>query len=105
MNTMIAIRTAFRSVVAAPVWARRFLAVAGTSVALAGCAPSASEVCDHVLDVEKSDGAKSMGRPACEMKVGFQKEKLGLIKWRSYSSCVTDAKDMASIEKCGASPN
>ncbi len=71
-----------------------------TSIFGSGCAPSPVEVCDHVLELEKSEGGKSMGRPACEMKVGFKKETLGLVHWRSFAGCVTEAKSMADVEKC-----
>jgi hypothetical protein len=70
------------------------------SSALAGCGPSPTELCDHVAELEKAEGLKEMGKTACEMKVGFKKEKLGAIKWSSYGGCVKEAKSMADVEKC-----
>lgn len=75
-------------------------ALALASTFATGCAPSPQEVCDHVLELEKAAGGKSMGRPACEMKVGFKKETLGLVHWRSFAGCVTEAKSMDEVEKC-----
>jgi hypothetical protein len=74
------------------------LAVAVTSAA--GCAAPPEKLCEHVLELQKADGGKSMGKTACEMKIGFKKETLGLVKYRTYAGCIEDAKSMDDVVKC-----
>lgn len=74
--------------------------IAGLAAAsAAGCAAPPEKLCEHVLELQKAEGGKSMGKTACEMKIGFKKETLGLVKYRSYAGCIEDAKSMDDVVK------
>jgi hypothetical protein len=90
-------RTSFRSTLAAFA-ALATLAIATTSAT--GCAAPPEKLCEHVLELQKEGGGKSMGKTACEMKIGFKKQTLGLVKYRSYAACIEDAKSMDDVVKC-----
>lgn len=65
-----------------------------------GCAAPPEKLCEHVLELQKEGGGKAMSKSSCEMKIGFKKQTLGLVKYRSYAGCVEDAKSMDDVVKC-----
>lgn len=87
-------RPSFRSKLASVVT----LALAASSAV--GCAAPPEKLCEHVLELQKEGGGKAMSKTSCEMKIGFKKQTLGLVKYRSYAGCIEDAKSMDDVVKC-----
>ncbi len=68
------------------------------------CGASPEAVCDHTLEILKKEvgeeAVKGFPREECIKQAENQKEMKGLMKWRTESSCIMDAKTMADMEKC-----
>jgi hypothetical protein len=93
-------RTSFRSKLDSFVALAALATLVIATASAAGCAAPPEKLCEHVLELQKEGGGKSMGKTACEMKIGFKKETLGLVKYRSYAGCIEDAKSMDDVVKC-----
>lgn len=65
------------------------------ALALAGCAPSTDEVCNHVTT--KID--TKMGAPACQLKFGWMKDTKPAT-YRKVAPCVLKATDATSYNAC-----
>ena len=72
-------------------------------LALGGCGPSPSALCDHIAEIARAEakgGEAPLDAARCASSLERKREQWGGAAWSKRASCMLDAQSLAEIDAC-----